>query len=414
MSSTIAYLRNRNYSGINDINDIKDDFKKVNITVSYDQNITNGVRRVIFTADKGMRSQKFDKITYECNGLILEAPNWNPLTIPCPTAKTSVNNDIANKLITRGEYNIYKITDGTVIYLYNWKNKWYISTTRGIDMANIKIGTLTYIDLLNDALAKYNTNFDEFVEKLDSENSYSFVIRHAVIHPFTPDEDEGLIFVHTVTTKGGTIKFVRTHKLPFDIPCQVEVSKGVKLRELYSDVYTALDKWVATKKDPLFGYMLISNQPFKTGGDHSCILLVSSLMYQIRKFAYDGPFMKYGEDRTLAIATYGFLGPRRKIFLDLFPRYKQIFERLEIVQDELANGILKYLQNSNNDSDDSNCINHTELSNVTKNHTEYLAKIVQKKLKTTLQDRDSETVLVHVLGIINSTTHANIYMDLLK
>lgn len=408
MTATIAYLRNHKYNGLDDIDKIKDDFYKVHIVVSYDAKLVDGKRRVIFTATKGMRSQKFDRITYECNGLILEAPTWRPLTIPCPTPKTSVNNTTVSRLLNRGQYQIYKIMDGTVIYLYSWESDWYISTARGLDMAEVKLNGKKYRELFNDVLAPYETNYDDFTKQLDPNFSYSFVIRHKEIHPFTQPTDNGLIFVHKIGyVVGGNMQIDRKeHDLTLPIPCQEEVpGDNVKLSELYSSLSTSLDKWVSTKENPLFGYLLISTEPYRVGTDHSCVLLESNLMRSIRQFVYDRKYMEYGENRDLATVVHGFLSPHRKTFIALFPQYQPQFDKLDVLQQNLVALIMK--RNLAQPTEEKTI----DTPNVVADPVEYLLSAIQKKMTIDTNNPESQK---HVLGIINHTCHTRLYMKLLN
>lgn len=440
MSSTIAYLRNRKYTGLNDIEKIKNDFYQVHVTVSYDREIVNGKRRIIFTANKGMRSQKFDKIIYECNGLVLEAPTWNPLVVPCPTPKTSVNNVIVNKLLNQNNYSIYKVSDGTVIYLYFWNDSWHISTARGLDVLAIKFNDKTYLELMNEVLAKYETNYQEFTNSLNKNSSYSFVLRHNSIHQFAQEEDNCLIFIHKIEINNGHIEFIRTtHELPYKIQYQEEIAGEIKLQELYSNLSTSLSNWLNTKKDPLFGYMLISNAPYKVGGDHSCILFKSSLVLQIERFLYDKKFMEYGKDRSVAVIVNGFLGSNNKIFTEILPQYKPEFERLTAIQEKLVSDILdnmvkmdKSIINGNNiktgcDAPGNNnqtvCVSPNNngdndklnnLESIPNNHVQYFTELVKNKLKSTINLVDVENTKSHIKGIINNTKFTKIYISLSK
>jgi hypothetical protein len=403
MSATIAYLRNHKYNGIDDIEQIKNDFYKVYIKVSYDNKIINGKRKVIFTSTKGMRSQKFDKIIYECNGLVLEAPSWKPLNVPCPTPKISVKNEVVNKFLNQNKYQIYKISDGTLIYLYYWNGLWYISTARGLDMEKVKLNGHEYHKLLDDVLSKYSISFNDFTDLLDKNYSYSFVIRHPDIHPFTQENDDSFIFVHRIGYNNSTIQINRSnHNLPLDIPYQEKITDEVKLHDLYSILSSSLHNWINTKTNTLFGYLLISTESYKVSGDHSCILLESSLMRQIRQFVYDKKFMEFGEDRELAIIVNGFLSPQKNIFIELFPQYQSYFTQLEIIQQNLIENILN---NSTNEQKETIPI-------VTADPVSYLTSVVQKKI--TLDTNDIELSKKHIYGIINHTSYIRLYLQMLS
>jgi hypothetical protein len=410
MSATIAYLRNRNYTGIDDIEKLKDDFYKAHIIVSYDAAITDGKRRVIFT--KGMRSQQFDKITYECNGLVLEAPTWNPLTVPCPMPKSSVNNELFNKILNRHEYKVYKITDGTIIYLYYWADQWRMSTARGLDMANVELNGLTYQKLFTDVLVRYNSDWQAFTSHLDQHSAYSFVFTHSEIHPFMGAENERITFVHKTYVDNGKIVFDRiNHGLPFDICVQDELVEVPKLRQIYSNLSTSLHNWLTTNKDPLFGYLFVSTAPFRTAGDHSCVLLESSLMRQIRQSVYDRRYMEFGPNRKLATVINGYLGPNRETFIKLFPQYLDIYTKLGEVQGNLVDGILNKLTSAKEEPTEAKST--VDVAEEVKcDPVDYLAALVSKKI--TIDATKQEEAGRHVTGIINNHKYTGVYMDLVK
>lgn len=413
MSATIAYLRNRNYTGIDDIDQLKADFYKAHIVVSYDAEVVDGKRRVIFTATKGMRSQKFDKITYECNGLILEAPTWNPLVVPCPMPKSSVNNETFSRMLNRSEYKVYKITDGTIFYVYYWNASWRISTARGLDMAQVVLNGFTYEKLISDVLAHYATTWQAFTGTLNTAAAYSFVFSHSELHPFM-SENNGptLMFIHRTTVEDGKIIFDRTsHGLPYSIAAQEELIAVPKLRQLYSSLATSLQNWLTTKKNPLFGYLFISTAPYRVGGDHSCVLLESSLMRMIRQSVYDRRFMEYGANRTLATVITGYLGPNRTTFIELFPQHAPLFAQLDTLQNGFVQDILRRLTITKLPADDEKATDLIAQKPVDADAVDYLANLVQKKITIKEQDADAER---HVTGIINNTKYVGIYMDAIK
>jgi hypothetical protein len=192
-----------------------------------------------------------------------------------------------------------------------------------------------------------------------------------------------------------------SHNLPLPINCQEEIlCEDMKFSDLRSSLDTALHNWLLNKKNPLFGYLLISTAPYKTGGDHSCVLLESSLMRQIRQFVYDRKFMGFKENREIAIIIHAFLGPTKNTFIKLFPQYQKVFDILTEIQNNLVEDILKLEVKEENlieNPIDPNVIN-------------YLGTIVRKKI--TINKLDVETSKKHILGIINNSKHINSYISL--
>ena len=440
--ATTLYLQNKNYSGVNDINKLRNDFYGAKITVSYDSKLikveNQDSRRIIFTSVKGMRSQNFDKISYECNGLILEAGTWRPLVIPCPTPKTSANNNILNKLINKNECEIYKITNGTVVYFYYWNNTWNLSTTRGIDMANVSPISLkkSYKEIINEILTTYNSCFNDFCEILDKSSSYAFIIQHSDMHvgPMINFKNN-IIFVHKATvakvdsakvshnadsTNAAEHKWCvelerNHHGLSIAIPYQEKIDLSNKtLKSVYTNLSNSLDRWINREEsevEPLYGYIIVSPDKYSAAGDHSYVLLESSLMRKIRQFIYDSKYNKYGNDKQLATIVDAFLGSDKKIFIKLFPQYTEIYEQIEKLQLELCKKItVKYLNGLGKSNLLTDNMNKSLIE--TKINTDPIDFFIDEiNLVITIKN---ETDYAHILPYINSTKYTNIYFNLIK
>jgi hypothetical protein len=179
-----------------------------------------------------------------------------------------------------------------------------------------------------------------------------------------------------------------------------------KLHEIYSSLSTSLHSWLSTKQNPLFGYLLISTEPYKVGGDHSCVLLESSLMRQIRQFVYDKKYMDFGEHRELAIIINGFLNTQKDVFIQLFPQYQSYFTQLENIQNELVENILNKIMLSDITVMDEN------MPLVEAQPVNYLSSIIRKKI--TLDVNDKEVSKKHINGIINNTSYTRLYIQMLS
>jgi hypothetical protein len=73
---------------------------------------------------------------------------------------------------------MYKCYEGTVISLFCNKNKWYISTRRCLDSKESIWTDTNYHDMFIDVLNKENITFNDFVEKLNPEYGYYFILIH--------------------------------------------------------------------------------------------------------------------------------------------------------------------------------------------------------------------------------------------
>lgn len=406
MLATTKYLLNRNYTGIEDIEELKNDFYKYRIVVSYDAELINGKRRLIFSSTKGMRSQKFDKITYECNGLILESGTWKPISIPCPTQKSSVNNNIVSKLIDNKKYDIYEVLNGTIVYLYYWNDMWNISTTRGLNMNNVKANKKTYLEMFNDILNQYDNTFQDFCNLLNKNTSYAFIIEHPNLHFHLDGTNKyNITFVHKAVINDDLTIYINrnSHELLLNIPYQKKVDLNINLKDIYSNLSKSLDQWKDNKKDPLYGYILFLNDKYTSGGDHSCLLLESNLMRNIRQFAYDRKYNEFGNDKENSVITHAFLGPNKKLFIELFPQYLDKYNKLEEVQNLLC----QQIENQNEKSDNLEEKNNPIDKKIENNCIQYL--IDEIKSKITLDKKN----YIHIKPFINNVKYIQIYLKYL-
>jgi hypothetical protein len=159
----IEYLHENKFNGIEDINKIKKELYKKNVTVSYDKEVYSGTRRVIFTHAKTSRNKTQEDFMEECNGLILQAPTWNPLCIPLPSPKTNYKPSLVNQLLDKQDYKIFKMNDGTTINMYHYNDKWVLSSTHGIEINNLSFTNLNYQTILQECLAKVGLEYEEFL-----------------------------------------------------------------------------------------------------------------------------------------------------------------------------------------------------------------------------------------------------------
>lgn len=394
MLATSKYLLNRNYDGINDIDAIKEDFASVKIKISYDNGFVNGTRRLIFSTVKGMRSQKFDKISHECNGLILEADTWRPLVVPFPTPRTNCNNNIMTSRIKNQKYSIYQLQNGTVINMYYW-NGWHISTARGITMANVKTGKMTYVEMLDDILSQYGHRFESFTELLDQSTSYTFVIEHPNVNVQLGGVDcKSITFIQRAII-GEDVSIDRTeHGIDLEIPYQKKVDID-SIRTAYKELANSLNNYVSNSV-ALYGYIMFMND--NVVDDHQCVLLESSLMRFIRQTCYK--LGEVGQDRDRTLATYAYLSPNRDMFTKLFPQYNQYIEQLDHIQNELC----AHIEKSHDDVDHVNVVE----TKVTPSAVKYL--IGEIKNTITLNKK----TFYHIRPFINDIKYASIYMDKLS
>ena len=74
---------------------------------------------------------------------------------------------------------IYESYDGTNIVVFNWKNKWYYSTSKNIDMFQSKFTNNTsHGSMFLDALKSDKSELDLFEKELNENYNYNFLIVH--------------------------------------------------------------------------------------------------------------------------------------------------------------------------------------------------------------------------------------------
>ena len=114
----------------------------------------------------------------DCRSLVLDMDNFKVIAYTCP-------NPIINKTAQQFLLNntdlvldMYKCYEGTVISLFNHKNKWYVSTRRCLDSKDSIWGDTNYCEMFMEVIAKENITFDEFTSKLDTNLGYYFILIH--------------------------------------------------------------------------------------------------------------------------------------------------------------------------------------------------------------------------------------------
>jgi hypothetical protein len=126
---------------------------------------------------------KFDMPTnsdfeQECRSLVLDMENLKVISYTCPNPITNKN---AQQFLLNNinlELDMYKCYEGTVISLFNHKNKWFVSTRRCLDSKDSIWTDTNYYDMFMDVINKENITFDDFVSKLDTELGYYFILIH--------------------------------------------------------------------------------------------------------------------------------------------------------------------------------------------------------------------------------------------
>jgi hypothetical protein len=287
-------------------------------------------------------AKSINAYTQECNGLILDKKTYKPYVVPPRTLRFNISTEDANKYLHQGLYYIYHAEDGTVFNLY-FKDKWNISTTKGMHMNDIKWdGNETYQELITEILESIGLSWSSFTAQLNKSHCYSFGFKHYKFHKFLPNMK--IWFIQSVNLEEGDNYLWATDKSPFaNIEAQKRFETPINnIKELYKKSSTALNDFLE-KKEVNYGYILRSVN-YEVTGYHSDLLIESSLMKFIRNTWYDKPIINEcrarGVSKELTITLAMFLNDeKRSTFLKLFPQYIPTFD----IYSELLSNVVNNL-----------------------------------------------------------------------
>lgn len=354
----IKYIQNNRFDGLTSTSAAAirtHFFKTMKVTVSYMVKEEGKHIVYIFTGSKNLRGQQCNDVQNACNGLILEVTpeGWRILVLPLPAPKNSFNAPGVRKFIGAGLYDLYLLEDGTVMNLYYSAkiDQWVMATARGIEMNNVVYASLTYQQMFDECMSKYMDPAD-FYAGLDKSVCYTFGFKHPDMHPFREGLDfsiKKVWFVRAVDPSTGSIATKPFDKIPSQIKYDVKNIKNVSSTN--ANAYNEF----CVRGAVLYGYMLISKTPEKTG-DCSVVLLESSLLAAIRSLWYHSSYIRLSKSYQVSqmniIITSSFLDPMRKpVFLKLFPQYSKEFARIEEKEGVVIDQVLNRLQTQDQDQE---------------------------------------------------------------
>jgi hypothetical protein len=362
-----------NFNGLDDIDELKNILYKKNIAISYEnsEQVINRfnetgqrTRRIIFNASNKSKNDPSDEseLCLEANGMILNAPNWDPLVIPPRTHKQIINRNFVKKALADGLYDLYFTQDGTIVTLYWYpeSKRWCMSSQNGIDITNVAFNNMTYGDMFSEVLMTYGLNPQSFFAGLDKTICYTLGFKHNDIHPFQEGLDKPLNliwFVQMVSIPNylkGDMQAITESPWPqIHGHRMVEPNKGkVKhsLSELFSYLTNSLDIF-RMEKSLNYGYLLVAKpgteEQFKNHMGHTSILLESKLLRYIRLLWYNNKnplFENYDiSNRTNLVLLDVFLKEGSQLLMELFPQYIRKVNDLVITEITLVNAIYNNL-----------------------------------------------------------------------
>jgi hypothetical protein len=172
MNNSPLFLINNILLNIDKVNIRKELFKKSILTKEY---IDDGLILLYYKFD----SPIINELQRECRSLIL---NLNTLKIVSYSCETSLlNKDGLDYLIINHDKKkiINDCYEGTYLSLFNFNDKWYLSSRRCLDSKESKINSKSHFEMFEEVLKKSNyKDFDEFTNELSKDNSYYFILIH--------------------------------------------------------------------------------------------------------------------------------------------------------------------------------------------------------------------------------------------
>jgi hypothetical protein len=118
-------------------------------------------------------------IELECRSVILDRTTFDIVCYTCPTPIYNI--DALNYLVkhTDKKKDIFRCYEGSLLSLYFYNNKWYISSRKCLDCKDSVINDNSHYDMFMDVLRQDNFNsFEDFTYKLDKNYTYHFVLIH--------------------------------------------------------------------------------------------------------------------------------------------------------------------------------------------------------------------------------------------
>lgn len=118
-------------------------------------------------------------IELECRSVVLNRTTFDIVCYTCPTP--IYNMDALNYLVSNSENNkkIFKCYEGSLLSLYYFNNKWYLSSRKCLHSKNSIINNKSHYDMFLEVLKLDNfSSFEDFTDKLDKKLTYHFVLIH--------------------------------------------------------------------------------------------------------------------------------------------------------------------------------------------------------------------------------------------
>lgn len=316
------------------------------------------VKRVILTSDR-LKGDFKNLLTQQCNGVVLEYPTWNVLSVPPMMFNPKFNVKFISKNLN--QYTFYKAVDGTVVTLYYYNNNWCMSSSNGYEINKFQwMGDKTYEQALRDVLNKYP---DFSFDKLDKRRCYTIGFRHSDFHPLLSDPASAWFIQSTEIDNSSEHNFaLSTSDDIIGLPLQTKVV--IETQDQFYNALTqcnnALNNYMNSVRRNdgkdisalSINYGLVIRGNFTTLGASANIFIESELMKKIRQLMYNLP-KDHGRNQInhsnrmeyTILRAYLNYTSARYMFINLFPQFAPQYEKYSNIISKIVNRITQSYRN---------------------------------------------------------------------
>ena len=322
----------------------------------------------------------------ECNGAVIDSLSWTLLVRPPKIFNefTQSMTESINIGLSDESYELIKIIDGTMVTIYNNNHPlygpiWCISTSNGYDVSYIRwMGPNTYSEIVYELLSRYDDFMTTYgmslvndklctgdtrleFSNLDPLRCYSFIIRTHHFHPLYQDPEGiwaicqwGLTEpVDMLSIPSQIIYSVRDFKIKHNIKGNLLVDKIESIINHECVILPDIPTRRGGIKTIHYGYLLQSKKHSTSDVISDCnlnVMIDSNLLKRIRDAIYKYPTAIIRDslshnNRTEYFIMKAFLTPINHIeFLLLFPHFKFMFDKFQIIFDSVVTTILHMRQ----------------------------------------------------------------------
>lgn len=141
------------------------------------------VRPDLFLIHQTEKSDQYNEIVRECNGIILRKSDLSIVSYG-PSGFIKVETTPQEFIDNPDDFTLTETDDGTLLKVFYYEDKWVVSTNRRIDASRVKWSSnKNFFQLFLDAFSvDYQLNekdlFGIFDEFLSQENTYTFILLH--------------------------------------------------------------------------------------------------------------------------------------------------------------------------------------------------------------------------------------------